>query len=94
MAEVSVLLNGEQAQSLRDYVYTIVSDTLETAKRDAGVSQRWLRKHQAANYAGVSDTTFSLWVSQGGLPCHLIKGIQLFSKDDINNFILNNGSMK
>lgn len=94
MAEpISVLLSGEQAQEIQERVYKLVTDSVETAKRDAGVSQKWLRKGQAAEYAGVSPNTYTLWVKQG-LPCHVIHGVTLFAKADIDFYILHNGIIK
>jgi len=90
---ISVLLSREQSQALSDYVYKLVADSVESVKRDAGISQRWLRKGKAATYAGVSEGTFSSWVKQG-LPCRFINGVSLFSKSDIDFWIMHNGSMK
>lgn len=90
---ISVFLDGKQVQAIQERVYRLVTDSVETAKRDAGISQKWLRKGQAATYAGVSPNTYAAWVRQG-LPCHVIHGITLFAKSDIDFYILHNGIIK
>jgi len=91
---IAVILGDEQAAALRDFVYQTVSDSVEAAKRDAGISQKWLRKTAAASYAGVSAGTFGSWVKEYGLPCHIINGATLFNKSDIDKFINHNGNLK
>ncbi|WP_414672092.1 helix-turn-helix domain-containing protein [Lactiplantibacillus nangangensis] len=91
---IAVILGDEQAAALRDFVYKTVSDSVAAAKRDAGVSQKWLRKTQAASYAGVSTGTFGSWVKEYNLPCHIINGATLFNKNDIDRFINHNGNLK
>ncbi|CAJ1228937.1 helix-turn-helix domain-containing protein [Lactiplantibacillus xiangfangensis] len=86
-----VILGAEQAQALRDYVYQLVADSVDAAKRDAGVSQKWLRKSAAADYAGVSPVTFGNWV-KSGLSCQIINGVTLFNKTEIDKFINHNGN--
>lgn len=85
-----VILGEEQAKALRDYVYQLVADSVDAAKRDAGISQKWLRKTDASSYAGVSPVTFNKWV-RNGLQCHVINGTVLISKSDIDKFINRNG---
>ncbi|VDG19081.1 hypothetical protein [Lactobacillus plantarum subsp. plantarum] [Lactiplantibacillus mudanjiangensis] len=87
---MQVILGEKQAQELRDFVYQLVSDSVDAAKRDAGISQKWLRKTEASSYAGVSPVTFNKWV-RNGLQCHVINGTVLVSKSDIDKFINRNG---
>lgn len=91
---IAVILGDEQAAALRDFVFQTVSDSVAAAKRDAGVSQKWLRKSQAAAYSGVSAGTFGSWVKESGLPSHVINGSVLFNKNDIDKFINHNGNLK
>lgn len=87
---VSVLLSEEQSQEFKSYVYQLVSEAAENAKREAGVSQKWLRKKPAADYAGVSISTLNTWV-RNGLTCHIIDGVTIFNKGDIDSLINNDG---
>ncbi|WP_225422896.1 helix-turn-helix domain-containing protein [Lactiplantibacillus garii] len=89
--KLSVILGDDQSKQLRDYVYNLVSDSVASAKRDAGISQKWLRKQAGADYAGVSSGTFSGWIKSRGLPVHVINGTTLVSKYDIDKFINGNG---
>jgi len=92
--QLKVILPDEQSQALKDYVYTLVTDSVASAKRDAGISQKWLRKNLACKYAGVSNGTFSEWSSKRGLPCHIIEGVTLYAVEDIDKFINHNGQSK
>lgn len=87
---IAVILGDEQTKALRDYVYMLVSDSVESVKRDAGISQKWLRKGPAGKYAGVSAGTFNDW-TKNGLACHIIEGVTLYDKADIDYFINHNG---
>lgn len=91
--KVSVLLSDEQVQALQDFIYELISDSINRAKRDAGISQKWLRKGVSAKYAGVSIGTFSTWV-KNGLPGRVINGTTLFNKNDIDSYINHNGKRK
>lgn len=90
---IAVILGDDQAKALRDYVYTLVSDSVASVKRDAGISQKWLRKNAGADYAGVSTGTFNGWIRNEGLPVHVINGTALVSKYDIDRFINGNGNI-
>lgn len=89
---VKVMLTDEQAQSIRDFVYQTVTDSVASVKVDAGISTRWLRKKAAARYAGVSAATFNNWMHDG-VPCRVIEGVTLFDRNDIDFYINHNGTM-
>ncbi|MFB9768524.1 helix-turn-helix domain-containing protein [Lactiplantibacillus modestisalitolerans] len=89
--KLSVILGDDQSRQLRAYVYNLVADSVASAKRDAGISQKWLRKSAGADYAGVSSGTFNGWIKHQGLPVHVINGTTLVSKRDIDQFINSNG---
>ena len=91
---ISVILGEDQTKELRDYVYSIISDSVASVKRDAGISQKWLRKSVAPDYAGVSSGTFNGWIKNEGLPVHIINGTALVSKYDIDRFINGNGHLE
>jgi len=89
---LQVILPDEQTKALKDYFFTLMSDVIASAKREAGVSQKWLRKNVACKYAGVSVATFNEWTKRG-MPCHIIEGVVLYDKHDIDFFINHDGSM-
>jgi hypothetical protein len=47
------------------------------------VAPRWMRRHEAARYAGVSVKTLTRW----RLPIHRIGRIVIYAADDIDRFL-------
>jgi len=90
--DLRVVLDNEQASSLHNYIYTLVLNSIDEAKRATAINKKWLRKNEACKYAGVSFNTFNKWCN-AGLPTHTIEGTMLFDKNDIDCWIGNNGSM-
>lgn len=88
MDALQVILPDEAAESLRQNIYSLITDTVETARKDAGLNKQWVNKKGAYEYAGVSYKTLKEWINQG-LPVHVIDGVQLLSKSEIDQFILN-----
>lgn len=87
MPALKVILPDEQANNLREMIYALITDTVQTARKDAGLEKQWVNKKDAYKYAGVSYNTLQAWVAQG-LPVHVIDGIQLLNKNEIDQFIL------
>lgn len=88
MAEVQVILAEQQAEALQNNIYQLINNAVETARRDTGLDKKFLKKKDAAKYAGVSLSTFSSWLIKYNIPVHYIDGIQLISKQDIDSFII------
>lgn len=88
MAEVQVILAEQQAEALQNNIYQLINNAVETARRDTGLDKKFLKKKDAAKYAGVSLSTFSNWLIKYNIPVHYIDGIQLISKQDIDSFII------
>jgi len=80
---ITVMLNEHDSDALRKQVYTIVTNSIEQARRDTGLDRQYLNRKMATKYAGVSPTTFDNWK----IPVHRIDGITLYSKKDIQEFI-------
>ncbi|AYE37799.1 DNA-binding protein [Companilactobacillus zhachilii] len=83
---ITVMLDEHDSDALRKQVYTIVTNSIEQARRDSGLDRQYLKRKDAAKYAGVSPTTLDNWK----LPVHRIDGIVLYSKKDIQAFIESN----
>lgn len=80
---ISVMLNEHDSNELRKQVYTIVTNEIERARRDAGLDKQYLKRKDAIKFAGVSGSTYDHW----GIPVHQIDGITLYNKKDIQSFI-------
>lgn len=88
MTEVQVLLGEQQAEALQNSIYKIISNAVETARRDTGLDKKFLKKKDATKYAGISLSIFSSFLIKYNIPVHYIDGIQLISKQDIDSFII------
>lgn len=80
---ITVMLNEHDSDALRKQVYTIVTNSIEQARRDAGLDRQYLKRKDAIKFAGVSGATYDKW----HLTVHKIDGITLYSKKDIQRFI-------
>lgn len=80
---ISVMLSEDQSDELRHEIYTLVTKSIEDARRDTGLDVQYLNRKSATKYAGVSPSTFDRWK----IPVHRIDGITLYSKKDILEFI-------
>lgn len=80
---ITVMLDEHDSDALRKQIYSIVTNSIEQARRDAGLDKQYLKRKDAIKFAGVSGTTFDHW----GLTVHKIDGITLYSKKDIQAFI-------
>lgn len=87
MDALQVMLPDEAAESLRQNIYSLITDSVDSARRDAGLEKQWVNQKGAYEYAGVSYKTLKEWIKQG-LPVHVIDGVQLLSKSEIDQFIL------
>lgn len=62
---MNVMLTEEDSQTLRKFVYELVTEEVQKAKRDAGVDKRILNQQQIAEYFEVSATTIRQWEKLG-----------------------------
>lgn len=82
---ITVMLDDNDSKSLRETVYSIITNEIDRARRDASLDKQYLRRREGAEFAGVSPSTFDSWY----LPSHKIQGVVLYSKKDITEFIEN-----
>ena len=83
---ISVILDETYSRELKKQIYQLFTDEIERARKDAGLDKQYLRRKDAINFCGISGSTFDSW----GVPAHVISGITLYSKKDIQNFIESN----
>lgn len=86
MSQLTVILPDELNEQLKAQVHTTIMKAIEEARYDAGIDKRFLKKGDATRWVGVSPKTFNTWVERG-LPAILIDGVQLFSKDQISEWL-------
>lgn len=85
---VEITLSQDQQESLGDDIYKLVTDSINKARKDASLdSKDFFRKKDACKYLNVSNNTFSHFV-EIGLPYHVVRGITIYSKKEISQFIL------
>ncbi|WP_125588374.1 hypothetical protein [Companilactobacillus jidongensis] len=82
---ISVMLSEDQSNALKQEIYTIVTKSIEDARRDAALDKQYLKRKDAIKFAGVSGSTYDSWL----LPSHKIQGVVLYAKKDILDFIEN-----
>ena len=84
---LEVVLTQKANAELKEQVYNIMFNAIETARHDSNLDKPFLKKGAAAKWLGVDSKTLTKMVAEG-LPCHLTAGVQLFSKKEIENFVL------
>lgn len=84
---LEVTLTEKADNELTEHVFTVVSDAIEKARRDSGLDKPFLKKGAMAKWVGIDSKTLTKMIADG-LPCHLVAGVQLFSKKEVEEFIL------
>lgn len=51
------------------------------------VQQQYFKKSEAANFCGISSTTFNSWRKVNPIPSIVVEGQVLFSKNDLVEFM-------
>lgn len=51
------------------------------------VQQQYFNKTGAANFLGISKSTFNNWKKEDALPFYSVNGQILYSKDDLNEYM-------
>ena len=65
MSIVNVLLADEDADKLKSHVYSIISEEIQKARKDAGLDKPILTQSEIAKYLGVSPTTVREYTKLG-----------------------------
>lgn len=85
---MEITLSQEQRTSLGDDIYKLVTNSIDKARKDASIdSKDFFRKKEACMYLGVSNNTLDKFLTMG-MPCHVVRGITLYSKDELKQFVL------
>lgn len=87
---LEVTLTQQADTELRKQIYIIMTEAIETARRDSGLDKPFLKKGATAKWLEVDPKTITKMVAEG-LPCHYTAGVQLFSKQEVKQFILDHG---
>lgn len=91
MSEVLQLtdLPPEMGVQLKQQVYKLMSEAIEEARRDSKLDGEFLKKVAMAKWVGISFGKFDSLVKSSIIPYHYIEGIQLFSKTEVKQAIIN-----
>ncbi|MFL2126938.1 hypothetical protein [Latilactobacillus curvatus] len=87
---LEVTLTQQADTELRKQVYSIITEAIEKARRDSDLDKPFLKKGTTDKWLEVDPKTITKMVAEG-LPCHYTAGVQLFSKQEVKQFILDHG---
>lgn len=87
MNNLKVMLSDEQGKALKQYIFQLTQESIEEARRSAGLDKPFLKQKYMAEWLGVSVNTLKSWQAQG-LPSILLDGIVLYSKDEVSKWVL------
>lgn len=82
-----VMLTEEQSASLKQYIFELTKDSIEEAKRVAGLDKPFLKQNEMAKYLGISVNSLKK-LETYGLPSITIDGLRLYSKEEAVKFLL------
>lgn len=83
---LELALPKEQEIEFKKYIYDLVKGEIESARRDTGLDKPFLKKVALSEWLGVSYQTVNNMIAEG-LGCHLVSGVQLYSKQEAIDFI-------
>ncbi|EMJ7923649.1 TPA: hypothetical protein ACGVYF_001342 [Enterococcus faecium] len=86
-AGITVMLDKQQTNQLKNYVFEMTKEAIDQARIDAGLERPFLKGKEMAKYLNVSYTTF-LKFKRMGLPVILLEKMELFSKEECKKWIL------
>lgn len=87
MSNIQVTLSDEQSASLKQFIFNITKDSIEEAKRVAGLDKPFLKQNEMAKYLGISVNTLKK-LERMGLKSITIDGLKLYSKEEASKFLL------
>lgn len=57
-------------------------------------TDKWMSMKQVCAYLGISRDTVTKWIKNKGMPAHQIERIWRFDKDEVDEWMRNNGKCK
>lgn len=87
MNNIQVTLSDEQSASLKQHIFNITKDSIEEAKRVAGLDKPFLKQNEMAKHLGISVNTLKK-LENMGLKSITIDGLKLYSKEEATKFLL------
>ena len=57
------------------------------------IMDKWMSMKQVCEYLGISRDTANKWIKNKGMPAHQIDRIKRFDKDEIDEWMRNNGKV-
>lgn len=87
MDNIQVMLTDEQSASLKQHIFNITKESIEEAKRVAGLDKPFLKQYEMADYLNICVNTLKK-LERMGLPTVVIDGLKLYSKEEAVKFLL------
>ncbi|UJF15010.1 DNA-binding protein [Jeotgalibaca sp. MA1X17-3] len=87
MNNLQVTLNEEQTADLKRYIFELTKESIEQAKKNAGLDKPFLKQIHMSNYLGISVNTLKK-LELEGLPSITLDGLKLYSKEEVSKWIL------
>lgn len=84
---IEILLSEGQLEDVGTQVHSVISDAIEKARSDAGMDKMFFNKKETCIYLGISNNTFDKYFIE--LKSHNVNGLIVYSKKDIDEFVLN-----
>jgi hypothetical protein len=91
MDQIKVKLDDDTENELKSYINNLIVDSVEQARTDSGLDKIFLRKMEAVKFSNLGYAGFNKAVALG-LRSHSVSGIEVWSKREIIEFILSNGT--
>ncbi|MGX7058372.1 DNA-binding protein [Vagococcus humatus] len=87
MQGLQVFLSEEQSKDLQKYVFELTKESIEEAKKMAGLDRPFLKQNEMAKYLGISINSLRK-LETYGLPSIQIDGLKFYSKEEATKFLL------
>ena len=82
-----VMLDEQQSNELKKYIFEITREAVEKATKDIGANKDFLNQREMADWIGVSVNTLKAYVREG-LPIIILGGRNFYSKCEVSKFLL------
>lgn len=84
---MQVYLSEEQSNELKRYIFDITKQSIEEAKKNAGLDKPFLKQKYMAEFLGISVNSLKKLEIEG-LPSVTLDGLKLYSKEEITKWML------